>query len=1415
MTAATSAAPTVRSPDELRPSQRLSELLPGIYRQRDVAQDRQHDARLELSLAAGETIQPPLGALVQVIGGGLDQLFDAVSRLWDDHFVERAEASALPLLAELFGVHFLSLDPQAQRALLARIVHWRRSKGTLATLEEALSETSGWDAEADEGFRSVMVSLDFAHLAPWRGRTAIVWDPIGMADPLTRRSPSESRPRNDVRRERGGILAPLPGEKVDDTLRRLGRVDAGNYAASPRTLDPRGFVRPDAVLIRTSRLTPVELEAVEPRPIHALPHGQRGGRVDPLDRDGPLVWVHDVVPPDLTGGLTARHEPPPPDTGETPRRAAGLLTPTALAEDPDRAEASGAFRLDVDGVPLVGPPLPPSPRGALPAQSVGAGGVVRFAEADRPSPGDVWRVSVVAALPEVDDPEATDILQMQADLQPGGAGALTVSPAAAEQPAGRNVDLIVERRAGKPRRRAADGTWTDLALDPALGGAVSNATSVSVGADTWVVRLERSNVEGEGNRLMRFIVGQPAWASMGPLPAPLDVAGGIAIVAEGTGAPGSLLVVATDSATENLGAWRITLTPTSTTVGRLDGTSPRSPVGRESPSLAVSSGRLFVFGGDDEGAAAGDMWSLASTGGAWRPHPLRRQEERIGAVLLATPAGLVLIGGDPVSGAMTTSCRLWDVAASRSWRPLPSLPFGDAAPGFLVARALAGGIEALVWADRTRPVRCFLPDGATTWQAGALETAAPNPPAPGEALFVGDDLFVIGPAPLPSSDLVFTQGPDGVLAVLPRLSLAVGESLRLRVTTDGATFRRDPPTPAEQARPRPLDTRFGGLLADELLAAPPSGGRYAQPGRLARRPWRLAQRSLGPWDHLIAPLPADDGQVFLDPRLGRFALPPAAPAGRITVSARIGRGGTLGPGLVPPGRTIRREWRDPDLAIATPPDLIIGAGRVLERDPHAYVAPHLAGQQTRGPEGGGIGVVADLAQALTRVPDGELPRIAVLGSARVPVARLTAGIELGLSLVAADPGSTPILDRDDETDLSLLLQTVAEGTPAIWMTGLWLLGRLELAAERGSADLRFCQLGGPGRLSLWAPGAGHQDSAARRSLWSSCRPGRASSPPVAPSTPARATACPFAPPARRFASATRRCTARSKPASWRRRRVRSPVKSAPTAPTSVSCATACSPTAAACLVPTAAWSTRSRSCPSTPPAPAIWRWPKTTAAPSMSARAPRCPAPTVNAAIANASCSTAPTISSPSAWTPSRSTAPPSTFTDWDTDERQIQYIPQPIRRVETLHRCLPAHGSGRGGRGLERGGPPAHSRRPTADRRSGRRFARRRLPHRRRLRAGSDPFHRRLDRHRHSPRRRAPPGARAAPGSPRSGEPALGHPQPLAPGAAPHATGRHRSDRRAARQFDRLRGGGGDLRAAPGTAARRRRGDQSVRHAR
>lgn len=1059
-----------RDPEQLQPSKRLPALIPGVYHQRDA----------RVALDGGTVGSPlptsPLTALIGVLGARLDDLYAAITGLWDDHFVERAEAEALPLLGELYQARFVTADARVQRALLARLVGWRRRKGTLVTLEEVLSLTSGWDVEADEGFRSLLVTQDLHDPTPWRGRTAVLWDPIGLSDPLTRRSLGDRRPRTDERRVRGPLIEVLPGETVDDTVRRLGRVDAGRHAASPRTLDLRGWARPEAVVLRASRLVPVELEGLAATATTTIiPHGQRGYHLDPLRRAVPLVWLAPVDAADQMALLTARHEQPPP--APPARQAARLLTPTTLADDPDAVEASGALQVRVHGVALVGPPLPTVAAGPLPYAPVGDAPVLRFAEDQRPSPGDRWQIELIASVADADDPTIDDAVAITAELGPTGpiTTATTLGTLAI---AGRSVDLEITRLAGVARVRSAVGAWSDLDLGPSLdAAATSNAVALAIGADTWIVRCERDAVAGS-NRLAGFVRGPGAtWSELADLPAPLDLADGVALVGNGADV---LAVVPTDA---GLTLWSITSVDTTPVFTQLDGASPTRPQTRRSPQVALHAGRLYVHGGDVDGAAAGDVWSIAPAGGSWSAHAVRRQQERMGAQLLSTTFGLVLIGGDEVPGRLLATAYSWDPATGKAWRALPPLPIAADQPGLVLARADGGDLEVIAWADRTRPRRHALAAGASTWTSGAIEDGC-APPEAGEALFVGDELLVIAPAPLPASELLFVMGGQGYLAFLPRLDLPIDGVLRLRVGTDGGTYERTRRGPGAVARPQPLDSRFGGAFASAAAAEPGGAQRYSQPGRLARHPWRLAQRSLEPWNLLVAP--PEEPAVLADPRLGRIVLPAGAPVGPVTTSTFVGRAGAIGVGCAPPDGVLPRAWTEPTPATAG--ELGVEPWPAIDdrAAPTAYLDPRRVG--TTWPSGpGGVLIHADLPSAIGPAALGP-PRIAVLGSATIPPARLTTGLEQGFELWAADPGTAPTFAVDPERGLSLALQVDETTTggpppaPRLALAGLWLPERLELIVESGRIDLRFCTLGQPGLVSVWMPGAGHQDADARWSI---------------------------------------------------------------------------------------------------------------------------------------------------------------------------------------------------------------------------------------------------------------------------------------------------------------------------------------------
>lgn len=1027
----------------IRPSERLAALIPGVYHARDAT-------------IPGR----PLARLLGTLGTGLDELATSVEGLWDDHFVERARPEALLLLADLLGAQLFTQDARVNRAVLARTVAWRRRKGTLPTLEEMLSVTSLWDAEVDEAFRSLMQTQDLRDPLPWRGRTTVLWDPIGLSDPLTRRSAGVDRPR-DERTQRTPLLGLERGESLDAALRRLGRADAGRHAASPRQLDLTGWARPEIALIRTARLVDVELEEVQPARLHALTGGQLGLRVDPVDRDGPLVWLEPLVRADLTGGVTERHEPEPRPP-LPPRTAAMVLTPTSLAADPDGVEAAGAISVHIDGIPLIGPDPVPSVPGPLPQAPASEPAVLRFADRSRPGPGDQWRLTLLAARTDA------DVTLLSSDHSAEGEGPVTVTAEARQLLNGHTVALTVERTAGEPRLMQPDGTWVTLEIGGRTGIPRSNLAVVDLAGTSWVYRVQR-RFDGPTLELGRFDAsdtGAP-WKAQpltGELP---DDASGMTLVAAGL----ELLLIAPDGA-GHLGVWRIRALSTAPSSDRIDAAGPRRPEARARPSACVFAGRLFLYGGEVQGTALGDLWSLPLAGGPWRPHPVRNHREQVGAGLIATEGGLVLLGGHSGGALVTDVVRCDPTAASVAWRPLPPLPVEAGRPGKLLHRVTATHIEALVWADRTEPLSLALPHGGTDWEPHLALVEAPRPPAEDTWASVGDRYVVVDPAPLPPSEVIFTMGGHGHLVFLPELTLLPGEAMRFHVARDGATYAESRP-----GQPLPLDVRFGGALHERFRARHAGDHRHTLPGRLSRHRYTIRQRSLGPWDQL--PPAFVDEFVAVDPRLGRIVLPANAPRGEITLSARIGRGAVLGAGCLTTDRQLRPAWSEPDLVAPIPPDLRRGPDGRLPR-PAAWVSPRRQGTLMPS-HTGEVPVVGTVEAAMIHARG--LAHLGIIGSPRLRPTFLSSGTDDGISLIAADAGAVPCFDADERgVSLSIAPGFGGRRDTDIWLAGLWLSGRLELSLARGAADIRWCNVGLPGMQGVRIPGGGHQETGARRSL---------------------------------------------------------------------------------------------------------------------------------------------------------------------------------------------------------------------------------------------------------------------------------------------------------------------------------------------
>jgi hypothetical protein len=104
----------------------LYELLPSVYRIRDVEQDR------------------VLKALIDIISEQAEILRENTGQLWDDFFIETCADWVIPYIGDLVGVNPLHSVAAPSRADVAKTIYYRRRKGTLPMLEEVARDVTGW-----------------------------------------------------------------------------------------------------------------------------------------------------------------------------------------------------------------------------------------------------------------------------------------------------------------------------------------------------------------------------------------------------------------------------------------------------------------------------------------------------------------------------------------------------------------------------------------------------------------------------------------------------------------------------------------------------------------------------------------------------------------------------------------------------------------------------------------------------------------------------------------------------------------------------------------------------------------------------------------------------------------------------------------------------------------------------------------------------------------------------------------------------------------------------------------------------------------------------------------------------------------------------------------------------------------------
>lgn len=118
-----------------RPTERLYNLLPVIYRQRDVER--------------GE----PLRALMNVIETEFHNLESDIAHLYDNWFIETCDQWVIPYIADLLGITGMNTHViPSQRTQVADTLAYRRRKGTIHALEQVAANVTGWGVRAVESF---------------------------------------------------------------------------------------------------------------------------------------------------------------------------------------------------------------------------------------------------------------------------------------------------------------------------------------------------------------------------------------------------------------------------------------------------------------------------------------------------------------------------------------------------------------------------------------------------------------------------------------------------------------------------------------------------------------------------------------------------------------------------------------------------------------------------------------------------------------------------------------------------------------------------------------------------------------------------------------------------------------------------------------------------------------------------------------------------------------------------------------------------------------------------------------------------------------------------------------------------------------------------------------------------------------
>ncbi|HEV7784593.1 MAG TPA: hypothetical protein VGQ28_04595, partial [Thermoanaerobaculia bacterium] len=138
---------------------RLYELLPAVYRQRDA----------ELADGLGLK-QGPLRDLIEIVARQAIVLEQDIFQLYENWFIETCEPWLVPYIGDLIGVRGTG-GAGSRRAEVANTLGYRQAKGTAAMLEQLARDVTGWPARVVEYFERLETTQYANHIRPANLRT--------------------------------------------------------------------------------------------------------------------------------------------------------------------------------------------------------------------------------------------------------------------------------------------------------------------------------------------------------------------------------------------------------------------------------------------------------------------------------------------------------------------------------------------------------------------------------------------------------------------------------------------------------------------------------------------------------------------------------------------------------------------------------------------------------------------------------------------------------------------------------------------------------------------------------------------------------------------------------------------------------------------------------------------------------------------------------------------------------------------------------------------------------------------------------------------------------------------------------------------------------------------------------------------